>query len=151
MPTELNDETGNKIREIAHEYGTVSGRPRRCGWFDTVAARMSARVNGFNSIAITRLDMLDTLPRVKICTEYKLNGNTIHDFPASVATLEKCQPVLEDMPGWQTSTAKTRVFSELPNKAKKYIKRLEELIGYPISMISVGQRREQTIVRRSVF
>jgi adenylosuccinate synthase len=151
MPTELDDETGNKIREIAHEYGTVSGRPRRCGWFDAVAARMSARVNGFNSIAITRLDMLDTLPRVKICTDYKVNGKTVSDFPASIATLEKCQPVLEDMPGWQTSTAKTRVFSELPNRAKRYIKRLEELIGCPVSMISVGERREQTIVRRSLF
>ncbi|MBN1160914.1 MAG: adenylosuccinate synthase [Dehalococcoidales bacterium] len=151
MPTELNDETGDKIREIAHEYGTVSGRPRRCGWFDAVAARMSARVNGFNSIAITRLDMLDTLPRVKICTDYKVNGKTVSDFPASISTLEKCQPVLEDMPGWQTSTAKTRVFNELPNKAKKYITRLEELIGCPVSMISVGERREQTIVRRSLF
>jgi adenylosuccinate synthase len=151
MPTELNDETGDKIREIAHEYGTVSGRPRRCGWFDAVAARMSARVNGFNSIAITRLDMLDTLPRVKICTDYKVDGDTISDFPSSIATLEKCQPVLEDMPGWQAPTTKTRVFSELPNKAKKYIKRLEEIIGYPISMISVGERREQTIVRRSLF
>ncbi|MBN1693034.1 MAG: adenylosuccinate synthase [Dehalococcoidales bacterium] len=151
MPTELNDETGNKIREIAHEYGTVSGRPRRCGWFDAVAARMSARVNGFNSIAITRLDMLDTLPRVKICTDYKIKGKTINDFPASITTLEKCQPVLEEMPGWQASTAKTRVFSELPNRAKKYIKRLEELIGCPVSMISVGERREQTIVRRSLF
>ena len=106
---------------------------------------------GTNSNAITRLDMLDTLPRVKICTDYKVNGKTISDFPASVATLEKCQSVLEDMPGWQASTAKTRVFGELPNRAKKYITRLEELIGCPVSMISVGERREQTIVRRSLF
>ncbi|OGN94743.1 MAG: adenylosuccinate synthase [Chloroflexi bacterium RBG_13_51_18] len=151
MPTELNDETGNTIRELAHEYGTVSGRARRCGWFDTVAARLSARVNGYNSIVITRLDVLDTLPRVKICTGYKIDGKSIDNFPASIATLEKCEPVYEELPGWQKSTAKTRIFSELPNRAKKYITRLEELTSCPVSMISVGERREETIIRKSVF
>jgi adenylosuccinate synthase len=151
MPTELNDETGNIIRELAHEYGTVSGRPRRCGWFDAVAARMSTRVNGFNSIVITRLDVLDTLPRVKICVGYKIDGQVIDNFPASITTLAKCQPGYEDLTGWQTPTGSTRVFSELPVKAKKYITRLEELTGCPVSYISVGQRREQTIVRKSVF
>jgi adenylosuccinate synthase len=151
MPTELSDETGNTIRELAQEYGTVSGRPRRCGWFDAIAARLTARVNGFNSLAITRLDVLDKLPRLRICTGYKINGETINDFPSSIAMLMKCQPVYEDLPGWQKSTGKARVFNELPVKAQKYIKRLEELVGCPVSYISIGQRREETIVRKSVF
>ena len=151
MPTELNDETGNTIRELAHEYGTVSGRPRRCGWFDVVAARMSTRVNGFTSIVVTRLDVLDKLPRLKICTGYKVDGQVIDNFPASITTLAKCQPVYEEMAGWEQPTEKCRIFHELPMKARKYINRLEDLVGCPVSHISVGQRREQTIVRKSVF
>jgi adenylosuccinate synthase len=151
MPTELKDETGDKIRSLAHEYGTVSGRPRRCGWFDAVAARLSVRVNGFTGAALTRLDVLDRMPRLRICTGYKVNGDIIKDFPASVAILEKCQPVYEDMPGWEKPTEKCRVFSELPVKARKYIGKLETLLGLPVTIISVGQRREQTIIRKSVF
>jgi adenylosuccinate synthase len=151
MPTELQDETGAKIRELAKEYGTVSGRPRRCGWFDAVAARLSARVNGFTGAAITRLDVLDTMPQLKICTGYKIDGQTIADFPASVAVLEKCRPVYEELPGWEKPTGDVRLFKDLPVNARKYIKRLEELIGCPASLISVGQRREQTIVRKPLF
>lgn len=151
MPTELQDETGAKIRELAKEYGTVSGRPRRCGWFDAVAARFSARINGFTSVAITRLDVLDTMPQLKICTNYKIDGQTITDFPASVAVLEKCRPVYEEMPGWQKPTGAILLFKDLPVNARRYIKRLEELIGCPASLISVGKSREQTIVRKSVF
>jgi adenylosuccinate synthase len=151
MPTELKDETGDVIREMAHEYGTVSGRPRRCGWFDAVAARLSIRVNGFTGAAVTRLDVLDKLPRLKICTGYKLNGDIIKDFPASESVLERCQPVYEDVPGWEKPTDKCRVFSELPVKAQKYVQKLEKLLGLPVILISVGQRREQTIVRKSVF
>jgi adenylosuccinate synthase len=151
MPTELKDETGDNIRELAHEYGTVSGRPRRCGWFDAVAARLSIRVNGFTSIALTRLDVLDKLPRLRICTGYKINGGITDNFPASVSVLEKCQPVYEDISGWEKPTDRCRVFSELPVKAQKYVKKLETLLGLPVTLISVGQRREQTIVRKSVF
>ena len=151
MPTELNDETGTKIRELAKEYGTVSGRPRRCGWFDAVAARFSARVNGFTSAAITRLDVLDTMPRVKICTDYKIDSQTINNFPARVTVLEKCRPVYEEMPGWEKPTSGVRLFKDLPVNARKYIKRLEELIGCSANLISVGQRREQTIVRKPIF
>jgi len=151
MPTELKDETGDVIREMAHEYGTVSGRPRRCGWFDTVAAKLSIRINGFTSAAITRLDVLDKLPRLRICTGYKLNGDIITDFPVMESVLEKCQPVYEDMPGWEKPTERCRVFSELPVKAQKYVQRLEKLLGLPVVLISVGQRREQTVVRKSVF
>jgi adenylosuccinate synthase len=151
MPTELQDETGDAIRELAHEYGTVSGRPRRCGWFDAVAARLSTRVNGFTSAALTRLDVLDSLPRLRICTGYKVNGDVIKDFPASVSVLEKCQPVYEEISGWEKPTDGCRVFSELPVKAQKYIRKVESLLGLPVNLVSVGQRREQTIVRKSVF
>ena len=108
MPTELKDETGNLIRERAHEYGTTTGRPRRCGWFDAVAARLSTRINGFTGAVVTRLDILDILPSLKICVGYKLDGKTIDYFPSNVTTLEKCQPIYEELPGWQTSTTHIR-------------------------------------------
>jgi adenylosuccinate synthase len=151
MPTELNDEIGETIRERGHEYGTVSGRPRRCGWFDTIAARLSARLNGFQSLAITRLDILDVLPFIKICVGYKLDGKTIDNFPANVTVLEKCQPVYEELPGWEKPISDVRKFKDLPPNAQRYVKRLEELIGCPSSLISVGKSREQTIVRKSIF
>jgi adenylosuccinate synthase len=151
MPTELHDEVAETIRDRGKEFGTVSGRPRRCGWFDAVAARLSARVNGLTSIAVTRLDILDTLPLLKICTGYKLDGRIVKDFPASIAVLEKCRPVYEEMPGWQRPTGAIRLFKNLPVNARKYVQKLEELVGCPADFISVGQRREQTIVRKSAF
>jgi adenylosuccinate synthase len=151
MPTELKDATGDMIRERGHEYGTVSDRPRRCGWFDTVAARFSVRINGFNSIAVTRLDILDVIPRLKICTDYTLDGRTIDYFPASIPALGKCQPVYEELPGWEKPTDNIRKFKDLPQNAQRYVKRLEELIGCPVSLISVGKSRERTIVRKSIF
>ncbi len=151
MPTELDDEIGETIRERGHEYGTVSGRPRRCGWFDAVAARLSTRVNGFNSLVITRLDILDIFPAVKICTAYKLDGQTIDYFPASIASLENCQPVYEELPGWERPTGNARTFKDLPVQAQNYVKRLEELIGCPASLISVGARREETIVLKTIL
>jgi adenylosuccinate synthase len=151
MPTELHDATGDAIREKAHEYGTTTGRPRRCGWFDAVAARLSTRINGFDSAAITRLDVLDELPSLKICTAYKLNGETVTDFPASIPALESCEPVYEELPGWQTSISEARKFEDLPEAAQRYVKRLEEVIGCPASIISVGERREQTIHRMKVL
>jgi len=151
MPTELKDEIGDCIREVAHEYGTTTGRPRRCGWFDAVAARFSTRVNGYSEAAITRLDVLDKLPSLKICTGYELNSQKIDYFPASTATLEKCQPIYEELPGWQTPISDIRDFERLPAQARQYLCRLEELIACPISVISVGMRREQTIFKRPVW
>lgn len=151
MPTELNDETGERLRQIAREFGTVTRRPRRCGWFDAVAARLSMQVNCFTSIAVTRLDVLDYFPRIKICTGYKLDGEVIQKFPASIPQLERCQPVYEELPGWEQPTSNVRIFKELPVKAQRYIRRLEELVRCPVTHISVGQRREQTIVRKSLF
>ncbi len=151
MPTEIKGETGNLIRERAHEYGTTTGRPRRCGWFDGVAARYSSRVNGLTNIALTRLDVLDTLPQIKICTGYKLNGRTIDHFPASITTLERCKPVYEELPGWQSFTSDIRDYGKLPAQAKQYINRLEGLISCPVSIISVGARREQTIHKATIL
>ena len=151
MPTELEDEIGASIREQGHEYGTTTGRPRRCGWFDAVAAKFSTRVNGYTQAIITRLDVLDTLPAIKICTGYELNGEKIDYFPASAATLEKCRPVYEELPGWQTPISDIRDFEQLPSEARQYLSRLEELIACPTSIISVGMRREQTIFKKPVW
>jgi len=151
MPTELKDDIGDLIRERAHEYGTTTGRPRRCGWFDAVAARFSTRINGFTQAAVTRLDVLDELPTVKICVAYKLNGKQIEYFPANAAVLEKCQPVYEELPGWKTSINNITEYKKLPVEARRYITRLEELTGCPVSIISVGQAREQTIFKMKVY
>ena len=151
MPTELNDETGNYIRELAHEYGTTTGRPRRCGWFDAVAARFSTQVNGFTSAIITRLDVLDVLPQMKICVAYKLDGKTIDYFPATISALERCEPVYEELPGWQSPIGDIRQFDQLPLHARQYVTRLEELISCPASIISVGMRREQPIHKITIL
>ena len=151
MPTELKDEIGDLIRERGHEYGTVTGRPRRCGWFDAVAARFSSRVNGFTGAAITRLDILDDLPSLKICVGYKLDGQAIDYFPSSVAALGKCQPVYEELPGWQTPITDIREYNQLPPQARQYIARLEELASCPADFISVGSAREQTIEVKPIF
>ena len=151
MPTELKDETGNLIREVAHEYGTTTGRPRRCGWFDAVAARFSTRINGFTRAAITRLDVLDTLPQLKISVGYKLDGDTIDYFPASAVALDRCQPIYEELPGWQVPTSAIRQYNQLPPQARQYLARLEELISCPISLISVGMRREQAILKMPIL
>jgi len=151
MPTELKDETGNLIREQAHEYGTTTGRPRRCGWFDAVAARFTTRINGFTGTAITRLDILDIFPHLKICVGYELDGQTIDYFPASIAALERCQPIYEELPGWQAPTSHITQYDELPPKAQQYIARLEELIACPTNLICVGPRREQAILKTPIL
>ena len=151
MPTELKDETGDLIRERAHEYGTTTGRPRRCGWFDAVAARFSARINGFTGAAITRLDILDVFGQLKICVGYKLDGETIDYFPASVVALERCQPIYEELPGWQAPTSHIREYEQLPVEARQYITRLEELTSCPVNLISVGARREQIVYKTPIL
>lgn len=151
MPTELKDETGNLIRNCGHEYGTTTGRPRRCGWFDAVAARFSTRVNGFTGAAVTRLDILDILPALKICVGYKLDGKNIDYFPSSVTALDRCQPIYEELPGWQVPTTHIRKYEELPPQARRYVTRLEELTSCPVKLISVGSGREQTIEIKPVI
>jgi adenylosuccinate synthase len=151
FPTELKNKTGDLIRERGHEYGTTTGRPRRCGWFDAVAALHSSQVNGFTGAAITRLDILDTMPSLKICMGYKLDGKTIDYFPASIAALERCQPVYEELPGWQADTTGIREYEKLPPEARQYVTRLEELISCPANLICVGPAREQVIERTPIL
>jgi len=151
FPTELNDDVGNLIRKKAHEFGTTTGRPRRCGWFDTVAARFSHHINGFTGIVITRLDVFDILPKIKVCIGYKIDDKRIDYFPANTTELVKCQPVYEELDGWQSDTTGVREFKKLPVAAKKYIAKLEELIGCPANIVCVGPRREQTIEVKPVL
>jgi len=151
FPTELLDECGNLIRERAHEYGTTTGRPRRCGWFDGVVARYSAEVNGLTSTAITRFDILDVFSSIKVCTAYKVGSTTYNRPPSNLALFEKCQPIYEELPGWQTPTSDIRSFKKLPKQAQAYVKKLEQLIGCPVSIISIGPAREQTIVVKPVL
>ena len=151
MPTELKDEVGELIRKLGQEYGTVTARPRRCGWFDAVASRHSARINGFTGAVITRLDILDTFKRLKICVGYQLDGEITYDFPASVTRLERCQPVYEEMAGWETPTSDIRDYRQLPHAARQYLARIEELIACPITIISVGSSREEVVYQRPVL
>ncbi len=151
MPTELEDKDGDLIRELGHEYGTVTGRPRRCGWFDAVAGRFSTRINGFTAATITRLDILDAFPRLKICVGYELDGKPIDYFPADVNALARCRPVYEELPGWQAPTSEIREYRRLPSRARRYIARLEELVSCPVAIVCVGPEREQTVTRRNVL
>jgi adenylosuccinate synthase len=151
FPTELNDAVGNQIRERAHEFGTTTGRPRRCGWFDGVAARFSQRVNGFTGMVITRFDILDVLPALKVCTAYKLDGKVINYFPANIDVLARCEPVYEELPGWMTSTENIRKYKDLPVNDNNYVKRMEELSGCPANLIGVGPAREQIIEKSPII
>jgi adenylosuccinate synthase len=145
FPTELLDEVGEKIRKTGKEYGTVTGRPRRTGWFDAVAVRYSAALAGADELAVMLLDVLSELDEVAICTAYELDGCRVRRFPASAAELSRCQPVFERMPGWRTEISHLRKPAELPTAARRYLDRLAELIGLPISIVSVGPDRTQTI------
>jgi adenylosuccinate synthase len=147
FPTELSGEMGNRLRESGSEYGAVTGRPRRCGWFDAVAVRYAARINGLDGLALTKLDVLDGLERIEICTSYRAGSRTITEFPADVGQLATCEPVYESMPGWTTPTAGVRDFDRLPDAAKRYIARLEEVSGVRASIVSTGSERDDTIVR----
>ncbi len=150
MPTELPDEIGDLIRNIAHEYGATTGRPRRCGWFDAVVGRFSVAINGFTGIVLTRLDVLDSLPSIKICTGYKLNGKIIDFYPTDLSTLERCEPVYEELPGWQTSISGARNLEQLPSPARRYIARIEEMLSCPVDIVSVGANREETIIIKQI-
>jgi len=151
MPTELHDETAELIRERAHEYGTTTGRARRCGWLDAVAARYTSRINGLTGAVITRLDILDILPSLKICVGYELDGKQIGYFPGDIAALARCKPIYEELPGWQTDTTSIRGYDQLPEAARNYISRIEELIACPVNLVSVGPGREQSIEKTPIL
>ena len=151
FPTELDDELGEELRKKGDEYGATTGRPRRCGWLDIVSLVHSVHVNGLGGFALTKLDILDGLDTVKACTAYTLDGQSIREFPADAATLERCRPVYEELPGWKQSTAGVRKWEDLPENARKYIRWIEEKLGIGADMISTGQRREELIVTRENF
>jgi adenylosuccinate synthase len=148
MPTELMDEDGQilRLQGPRPEVGTTTGRPRRTGWFDAVASRYSAQVNSVTGIALTRLDVLDTFPAIQVCTSYKIDGHEVTTPPASISAFERAQPHFEELPGWQSDCTGARKFAELPENAQRYVRRIGELIGRPIEIVSVGPEREQVII-----
>ena len=149
--TELDNEIGEEIRIKGREFGTVTGRSRRCGWFDAVIVRYAARVNGLTSISLMLLDVLTGFDKIQVCTAYKMGDKIIKDFPASLEDLAKCEPIYEELEGWTEDITSVERFEDLPENAKKYVAKIEELIGVSVDMVSVGPNRAQTIVRRNVF
>ena len=146
FPTELLDETGDRIRETAHEYGTVTGRPRRVGWFDSVALRHAKRVSGINGLSLNLLDIFSGFDTIKIATAYELDGQKIDYYPASLKELDRCKPVYEELPAWKEDITAAKTWSDLPENAQKFLNRVSELVGIPLVTVSVGPDREQTIV-----
>ena len=151
FPTELEDETGQRLGERGHEFGTVTGRKRRCGWFDAVLVRQSCAVSGVTGIALTKLDVLDGFDKVRICTGYRLRGKILDYFPAHAADQAEVEPIYEEMDGWSESTAGARSYADLPAQAIKYIQRVQELIETPIALVSTSPEREDTILIRDPF
>jgi len=147
FPTELRDGFDEEMRRLGNEYGATTGRPRRCGWFDAVIARYSARINGIDSFALTKLDVLDTIKEIQVCIGYDYKGNTLSDFPPESKMVENCKPVYQTFKGWQQPTRHLKSFDELPENAKYYIQAIEEMIQTKISIISLGPQRHQTIFR----
>jgi adenylosuccinate synthase len=151
FPTELTDEMGDSLRSLGGEYGATTGRARRCGWFDSVAARFAVRVNGLTGLVITKLDILDTLEEIPICTAYRYKGERITEFPSDSYILAQCEPEYEVMKGWQSDTSGVRSFGKLPGAARAYIRRIEELTGTRACMVSVGVNRSEIIIRKNPF
>jgi adenylosuccinate synthase len=151
FPTELSDAVGDHLVEVGREFGTTTGRRRRCGWLDGVVLRYAARVNGLTGLALTKLDVLTGLPRLKICVGYEHDGQVLEEFPYQGAVLAHCQPIYEEMDGWTEEISGVQTYGELPPQAQAYAARLEELAGVPVDIISVGPEREQTILLSSPF
>ena len=151
FPTELDDAYGERLREAGHEFGSTTGRPRRCGWFDALVVKYAVRVNGLSGIALTKLDVLSGFDTIKICTGYEYDGQIVDELPASLEMFTKCKPVYEEMPGWVEDIHEAKKLSDLPVNAQNYIKRLEELAGCRIVLVSVGARRDETLVLENPF
>jgi adenylosuccinate synthase len=151
FPTELNDATGDLIRKNGNEYGTTTGRPRRCGWFDAVLAKYTAMINGIDDIALTLLDVLSGMETLKICTGYKLNGELISEVPINIDDLDNVAPQYIELPGWKEDITEAKSYEELPVNAKKYIRKIEELLNTDVTIISIGPDRGQTIFRSEKF
>jgi adenylosuccinate synthase len=146
FPTELLDDDGHKLAEVGNEFGSTTGRPRRCGWFDAVVARYSALIGGIDRWALMKLDVLDGFETIKVCTAYECDGQTVDSVPASISKLSRCKPVYEEFQGWNCPTTGCASFDELPERAKKYVRWIEELTGVPVSVLSVGPKRSSTIL-----
>lgn len=151
FPTELDGPEADWLREQGGEYGATTGRPRRCGWFDAVALRYAARINGLDGLVVTKLDVLDKCDKIKVCTGYRYKGNIIDDFPTEASTLSRCEPVYEEIAGWNSSTQGVTRFDKLPKNAQAYIKRLEELSGVEVIIVSVGANRKDSIIIKDPF
>jgi adenylosuccinate synthase len=151
MPSELTGDSGNELRERGHEYGTTTGRPRRCGWFDVVGGRYSVLLNGYDDIVLTKIDVISGMPRVKLCVAYELDGERITSFPQNPEDLARCIPVHEEMAGWSAEEIKVDSYDALPANARSFIERIEKGIGARVSFISTGAAREETIVRDGVY
>ena len=151
FPTEQDNETGARLGERGHEFGTVTGRPRRCGWFDAVMVRQSIKVGGIDGIALTKLDVLDGFERLKICTGYRLGGDLLHHFPSGESEQAAVEPVWEEIEGWSDSTRGARSWAELPATTVKYVRRIEELIGTPVALLSTSPERDDTILVRDPY
>lgn len=151
FPTELLDADGELLRKTGAEFGATTGRPRRCGWFDAMVIRYAVRVNGLTGIALTKLDVLSEFDTIKVCTGYSFEGKMLETLPAALQIFENCQPVYEELPGWKSDITKAKTFEELPANAQNYVHRLEELAGCQIVLVSVGPRRDETIVVRNPF
>ena len=151
FPTELLDEVGDQIREEGHEYGTTTGRPRRCGWLDAMVVRYAAMLSGMDYLAITRLDILDKLPKIQMCVGYKMGGKIFKGMPASLKGLAAVEPVYEEFEGWQTRTCDIRKYEDLPVQARTYLERLEEVTGIPVGIVSIGPGREQTMLKVNLW
>jgi adenylosuccinate synthase len=148
FPTQLNDAVGNKIREIGHEYGTTTGRPRRVGWLDLVPLRSAIRLNGITSFAMMKLDTISGINPIKVCVAYRYKGKLLKDFPLSRHARENSEPVYETFPGFAGDLTTVRKFEDLPATARSYVLAIEKKLGVPIEIVSVGPGREQTILRR---
>jgi len=151
FPTELFEKTGEFIRKQGHEFGTTTGRPRRCGWFDAVVARYSARINGLDYLAITKLDVLTGMDTIKICTGYKYKDEVLTEFPESRKVLSACEPIYEEYPGWKEDISVVRKYEDLPDTAKQYLERLSEVSGVPVGIIGIGPKRSQTIIMKKLY
>jgi adenylosuccinate synthase len=151
LPTELFDAMGERLRETGQEYGASTGRPRRCGWFDAVAVRYAARVNGLDALAVTKLDVLDGLPTIQVCTAYQCGDDVITEMPGDIAQLTACEPIYETIDGWTNPTRGVTRFDDLPAGARAYIRRLEEVCGVPAAIISTGSERTHTIIREGTI
>ncbi|RKY79203.1 hypothetical protein DRQ07_06665 [candidate division KSB1 bacterium] len=150
FPTELTGEIGEKIREIGSEFGATTGRPRRCGWWDGVAGKISAQLNNIDYLAITKLDVLDSFKSIKLCVGYKINGEIVQYLPSDHDVVDRIEPVYEEMEGWNTELREIREYDKLPVQAKKYLERIEEFTEVEILMVSVGPRRSETIWKKDL-